>query len=369
MLPASLRWLPVLRDPAWALSWSLPEWESALRSSRRLRLLARLAESLEGAQLLARVPPPPRRHLIAEQRLSRWRTTSMTWALEQIAIALRDKPYPLVLLKGGAYIGQDLPIAAGRLPSDLDILVPRAHLDDAVARLIEAGWQEQPLDEHDRRYYYEWSHEVPPMRHALHGIELDLHHNILPPVADVHVDADLLLATVRPSRWQGWSVLAPVDQLLHSAAHLFFDSEPRDRVRDLVDMDGLMRHFGSDASFWEGLPDRALELGLEEPFALAMHFTHSWLGTPIPPAVLEEARAMGPSKARRTWLVPLMARILTPADPDAGEPASQRLAATIILARYHWHRMPMKLLIPHLWHKWRGDQARKSADTAPAGEN
>ena len=69
-------------------------------------------------------------------------------------------PYPRVLLKGAAYIGQDLPIAAGRLPSDLDILVPQAHLPDAQARLTQAGWNAVALDDHDRRYYYEWSHEV-----------------------------------------------------------------------------------------------------------------------------------------------------------------------------------------------------------------
>ena len=150
------------------------------------------------AGLMDRVPPQARRHLIAEQRLSRWRTASMVWTMERVATMLGDAPYPRVLLKGAAYIGQGLPIAAGRLPSDLDILVPQAHLPDAQARLIQAGWNAVELDEHDRRYYYEWSHEVPPMTHPLLAMELDLHHNILPPVARTHVDADTLLQRLQP---------------------------------------------------------------------------------------------------------------------------------------------------------------------------
>jgi hypothetical protein len=118
------------------------------------------------------------------------------------------------------------------------------------------------LDAHDQRYYREWSHEVPPMQHPVHAVELDLHHNILPPVARTTVDADRLLQRLRPSRWAPWSVFDPADQMLHSAAHLFLDAEPRDRVRDLVDLDGLGRHFGQhdgrvDDAFWSG-PGRSI---------------------------------------------------------------------------------------------------------------
>ena len=187
-----MAWLQALRQPELALNWSLSEWERVVRLSRRLRLLARLAEGLMAAGLMDRVPPQARRHLVAEQRLSRWRTAAMLWALERVATMLGDVPYPLVLLKGGAYLGQDLPIAAGRMPSDLDILVPQADLSDAQSRLVQAGWKAVELDEHDQRYYHEWSHEVPPMTHPLLALELDLHHNILPPVARTHVDADAL---------------------------------------------------------------------------------------------------------------------------------------------------------------------------------
>ena len=188
----ALAWVQALRNPRLALAWSPDEWQRVLRLGRRTRLLGRLAAALQAQGLQDQLPERVRRHLVAEQRVSSYRTQAALWAMERVAITLGGAGYPIVLLKGGAYVAQGLPIAAGRLPSDVDMLVPRANLEDATARLTAAGWVALAMDGHDRRYYEEWSHEVPPMRHALHAIELDLHHNILPPVARTHVDAALL---------------------------------------------------------------------------------------------------------------------------------------------------------------------------------
>lgn len=362
-VPPSLRWLAALREPQIALNWSLPEWERVVRLARRLRLLGRLAESVEAAGLSARVPEPVARHLASEMQYSRWRTGHLLWALQRLPAHLGDVSYPLVLLKGAAYIGQNLAIASGRLPSDVDILVPQQHIADAQARLLAAGWVETELDEHDRQYYHQWSHEVPPMRHALHGLELDLHHNILPPIGHAVVDASLLLARLQDSRWPDWKVLHPQDQVLHSAAHLFGDSEVRDRVRDLVDLDGLLRDFGAHSGFWDGLPDRAERLGLTEPLALACHFAQRWLQTPIPLAVQQQLAARGPGPGRRAWLLPLLSTILMPTEPDQARSWRQGAAAQIFLVRYHYRRMPLRILLPHLWHKLR---AQKSAADDPS---
>ena len=366
--PARMAWLQALSHPHQALDWSLAEWERVVRLSRRLRLLGRLAESLESAQLMPRVPPQVARHLAAELQYSRWRTGILLWALERVPAMLGDVPYPLVLLKGAAYIGQDLSIAAGRLPSDIDILVPLEHLAHAQALLVAAGWQETELDAHDQHFYREWSHEVPPMRHPMHGLELDLHHNILPPVARTRVDAGLLLDRLQPSRWDRWQVFHPHDQVLHSAVHLFHDSEVRDRMRDLVDLDGLLRHFGTTPGFWHGLPERAAELGLSEPLALACHFATLWLGTPVQQDARRKIERAGPAPLRRVWLHRLLELVLTPTEPDDEPPWRQQLAAQILLVRYHYHRLPLRLLVPHLWHKFRARRrsARKDAAAAAA---
>ncbi|MCZ2440776.1 MAG: nucleotidyltransferase family protein [Burkholderiales bacterium] len=348
-------WLQALGRPERCTGWSLDQWQEATRQLRRLRLLARLAEAVEAAGLGPAIPEPVAKLLLAERQTSRYRRRVVAWAATRIARTLQAVGAPLVLLKGSAYLAQELPIAPGRLPSDLDILVPRDALERAQRMLVADGWQEPELDAHDRRYYHEWSHEVPPMQHPMHPIELDLHHNILPPLGPVAIDMALLLRDARPSAWPGWSVLAPVDQVLHSAAHLFFDSEPLERVRDLVDLDGLLRHHGArDAGFGAALEQRAQALGLMEPLLLACHFCSAWLETPLGPTLTQRLQRVG---WRERGLRALFAAVLTPAALDRPRPLRQRLAAAIVLWRYHLRRMPLRLLVPHLWHKLRKPRA------------
>ncbi|MCY7315561.1 MAG: nucleotidyltransferase family protein [Rubrivivax sp.] len=358
-----LQWVHAIREPAQALAWSLPQWQRVVRLSRRLRLLGRLAESQIAAGHLQQLPPPVASQLRAESRYAAAQGGALRWALERIGSTLASAPYACVLLKGAAYMGQGLAIGAGRLPSDVDILVPHAHIADAQARLQAAGWSEPTLDAHDQTYYRQWSHEVPPMRHPLHALELDLHHNILPPIAHPRVDAGLLLARTQASGWPRWQVLHPQDQLLHSAAHLFHDSELRDRLRDLVDLDGLMRHFGNTPDFWDGLAARAAQLALSQPLALACHFAQRWLQTPVPPLALQEiCTAAEPAGPSRQLLQRAFAAVLTPTEPDHSPPLRQRLAAQALLMRYHRRRLPLRLLMPHLWHKWRVSHGGATAD-------
>lgn len=354
---ASLAWARAIVAPDAVLQWSLADWDRAVRLARRHRLLARLAASLQRAGLMARMPKEAQNHLNAASTLSRAQTRAMLWAIERLPLHLDQPAHPLVLLKGAAYLGQDLVIAEGRLPSDLDVLVPKANLAEVRFRLLHAGWREPQLDAHDLRYYLEWSHELPPMRHDRHGIELDVHHNILPPRSGRTIDAQLLLADLRPSRWPAWSTLAPMDQLLHSAGHLFYDSEPRDRIRDLIDMDGLISAFGDEKGFWDELPGRAAALDLVEPLALACHFTNVWLGTAIPKSLHAALVSTGLRTERLHWLIPLMAVVLNPTEPHAKDSVRKRLAATVVLARYHSTRLPLHLLLPHLWRKWRAGEA------------
>ena len=349
--PAALWWLPALRTPAVAELWSLAQWQQVLRQARRLRLLGRLAESAAFSGVIHQLPPEVQRHLVAALRASRWQTGTLVWGLERVGSVLAEAPYAKVLLKGAAYIGQDLPISRGRLPSDIDILVPQAAIADAQARLVDAGWHPPELDAHDQRYYQAWSHEAPPMRHQAIRMELDLHHNILPPVGHVRIDVGVLLERLQPCGWPGWQVLHPADQVLHSAAHLFYDSELRGRLRDLVDLDGLLRHFAVTPAFWSELQQRAHQLGLVEPLALALRLCAEWLATPVPETVLHEAEAAGLNRLQQVLLLPLLRSVLLPTAADRPDPMGQAVAAAILLLRHHRRRLPLRLLLPHVLHK------------------
>ncbi len=84
------------------------------------------------------------------------------------------------MLKGAAYLVADLPSSAGRLFSDVDILVPKPRLPEVESHLTMHGWMTTHHSGYDQRYYRERMHELPPMEHVHRGTTIDVHHTILP---------------------------------------------------------------------------------------------------------------------------------------------------------------------------------------------
>ena len=109
---------------------------------------------------------------------------------------------PIVLLKGTAYVMADLPPARGRMLGDLDLMVPRDRIDEVERTLIAAGWLSAELNDYDQRYYREWTHEIPPLRHPDRDTEVDIHHTIVASTSRALVDAAALLAAHR--LWIEW---------------------------------------------------------------------------------------------------------------------------------------------------------------------
>jgi hypothetical protein len=271
------------------------------------------------------------------------------WEVECIARALANFPGPIVLLKGAAYVMQGLAFAAGRLPSDVDIMVPRAQLEAAERALVEAGWHMEELEPYDEHYYRAWSHELPPMRYPEHPLELDLHHTILPLTGRAKPDAAALFEAATPLAGTRFHVLCPADQVLHASAQLFQDSDCAGRLRDLVDIDSLLREFGTTETFWEELGARARLHGLTRPLAYALRYATRLLGTSVPQEMLVEISSVsGPARVFMDFLVP---PALLPGHPDRAPPLSTRAARWLLFLRSHWLRMPPLLLARHAFTK------------------
>jgi hypothetical protein len=340
--------LRVLLAPTTALTLRPREWDLLLRQARRGLLLTKLAVLLKPS--LNRVPTGPRHHLHAALLTAGRQSKLMQWEVRQIQAALKPMGVEPILLKGAAYLMADLPASHGRVFGDVDILVPKARIADIEAALLASGWEfEQELDAYDDRYYREWMHEIPPLTHVHRGSSLDVHHTILPPSARIHVNTAALFDDTRELPNQpGVRVLAPVTMVLHSAAHLFHEGELEKGLRDLFDLDALLRDFGRDATFWAALVPRAHELGLSRPLFHALRYTTRWLGTPVPGTVLQEAAADAP--ALQALLDACYDRALMPDHPSCARPgtAGARMA---LYVRSHWLRMPFGLLTQHLARK------------------
>lgn len=343
--------LTSLRRPESLTSLQLEDWDLLVRQARRADLLARLSILLEKQGLLSEVPPQAGRHLDSARIVAEAHDRVVRWEVYQIRNALEDLNIPVILLKGAAYVIGGLPAGRGRIFHDVDILVPKADLDRVEQALRRKGWMSTHLDAYDQRYYRQWMHELPPLRHIKRKTVLDVHHTILPETARLSPDPHKLIAAARPLDGQGClKILAPTDMVLHSATHLFHDGELEHGLRDLTDLDSLLRHFGRNQAFWTELVERAMELDLMRPLYYALRYTRSILGTPIPGTVQQSARA-----GRPVWFAPALmdtvfTRALAPDHPSCDTPFTG-IARWFLYVRSHYLRMPLHLLIPHLIRK------------------
>lgn len=341
--------LAALTRPRDLLDLRPTQWDELLCRARNTRLLGRLGAELDALGLLDRVPRKAVDQIRAELTVTAENARMVRWEVNRISRALREVSVPLILLKGAAYVLAELPPAAGRLSSDVDIMVPKETLAKVEAALVRDGYEAVELDPYDQRYYRTWMHELPPLCHRERRTVVDVHHTILPESGRLRPDPRALTEAARPLR-DGLLVLAPPDLVLHSAAHLFQDGDLDGGLRDLVDLDLLLRHFGADPAFWERLVPRAVELSLARPLYYALRYCQGLLGSPVPVVVQQAARVAEPIPPVRSTMDALTCRAVT---PDGWEGPSLRtsLARFLLYVRSHWLRMPPWLLTRHLVRK------------------
>lgn len=259
---------------------------------------------------------------------------------------------PVILLKGAAYVMADLPSARGRVFYDVDIMVPKAALHTVERDLLLQGWIHTISNAYDQEYFRKWMHELPPLRHAKRRTVLDVHHTILPETARSRPDPRKLLAGAQPIAGHSLlRVLEPVGIVLHSIAHLLHEGELEHGLRDLTDLDDLLRHFGKDQSFWDELLDASEEHGLERTVFYGLHYAKLLLETPVPENVMQIARGHARmSDAMLNWMDALYTRALAP-DHATCRDRFTGAARWLLYVRAHYLRMPLFLLVPHLMRK------------------
>jgi hypothetical protein len=342
----------LLRAPERTHNHSAEEWTLLIRQARSAEVMGQIYAQLQQHDLLQVVPKRVLPHIENSWRLSQRQQEALRGELQYIAKALAPLEIPIVLLKGAAYSAAGLAASRGRLFSDVDILVPKAALATVEKALFRHGWMPTHMNAYDQRYYREWMHELPPVEHIRRGTLIDIHHTLLPPTTGVRCDAAALIAAARPladAELGAFKVLAPSDMLLHSATHLFYGEFDRG-LRELVDLDRLIRELASEPDFWSTTLDRARQLDLLNPLHHAVRYTHLLLGTPIPDEVLQAPLDPAVSGIRQRLLDALFLRAFRP-DHASCNDALTRLARWLAFVRSHWLRMPVYLLVPHLLYK------------------
>lgn len=341
-----------VQNPPCLKKWALVDWDVLLRLAKSSNLIGRLALAAQQEDVWSTVPVPVQPHLLSALALVTHQRSAVQWEARHIQNALGGLQFPVVLLKGAAYALTDLSAAQGRLFGDVDVLVPREHMAEAESQLMMHGWSSGSVDPYDERYYRQWMHEIPPMTHRMRGTVIDLHHNVLPLTAKWVPAAALFLADSQPVVGSLLRVLSPEDRVIHSATHLFHEGELKNGLRDLFDLDALLREgLEADSAFAERVLARARQHNLVWPVQLCFRYSRYFLNTPISDEVHAQA---GRSPGAVTWGLPLMDwvyhRVLMPDHPICHS-GSVFIARTWIYLRSHVLRMPLGKLAVHLARK------------------
>lgn len=334
--------LSFLADLDRVVSFDEEDWSLLLAEARACDVLPRVATRLLDGLGQEVVPARFRRHLAAAVKQGEALMQDVRREMVFVSRALAEVGAPLVLLKGGAYVMARLPPARGRTFSDLDILVRRSQLPEVESALLLGGWAASDVDEYDQRYYREWSHEIPPMTHRDRQTTVDLHHSLVMPTCRIQIDSERMIGDAVPvAGLKNWWRLCDEDLVLHAASHLLLNSEFHHGLRDLGDIDLLLRHF---ESLSPGFSDRVLErahivgMGLmaEQCFALCRHIFRT-------PALATAEPIRGP-------MLHLLAAATSTRHPDT-RPSWQPLAEFFLMLREVSLRLPPALLVRHLGHK------------------
>ena len=336
------RLVAALRDPASVAGLDPAAWTALLTAARAERLLGTLAYRLDGRA----VPPSVARILADARDGARQECRAALWEAEMARRALAPLGVPVVLLKGTAFVAAGLDAGQGRSIGDLDILVPREALGAVEQALRQAGWEGVKEDGYDDAYYRRWMHELPPLIHRDRDRMIDVHHTILPLTAKATPDASALIADAVPLG-NGLSVLSPEDMICHAAAHLFADGDLSGGMRNLWDIDRLVRDYGElDKDFCLSVYERAWQHGLEQAVRRAFRLAGQLYDTPVAGYRTPIRVNLDPAPSD-----PLFTRRLTARDGWGRQ--VRPLIRLVFYVRSHWLRMPPLMLARHLWTKWR----------------
>ncbi|WP_159577673.1 nucleotidyltransferase family protein [Alteromonas sp. KUL106] len=335
-------------------SLSTSEWRDVILVARANSLLPRVASILlRDKAKNFHIPSQVHAHFVASIRhetlFHNQVKNEVKFVNTKISEALNRK---LIVLKGAGYVVADSCAAKGRIFSDIDLLVLKSDIPKVERALHLFGFVSDTQSEYDQKYYREWAHEIPPLRHFQRGTVLDVHHNIIPIVSGRAPDIDLFISSTRETEY-GVEVLRPAAMFLHSAIHLFFSEEFTNGFRDLSDLSLLLDEIIDDDVELSYLFSLAGNTGFENELFLAFRYLERVFDRQIPAHIYRRFKQPLPKGIRLGLNDFIFGKVLA-ANHRLVDVTFRGLAQWLAFVRGHLLKMPFNILVKHTASKlWR----------------
>lgn len=303
--------LTLLRSPIDYVRQATPgQWTSFLQEARQHALLGSCCYLLKDLQLWNSVPTKVQAHLLSGQHYADKQKITVVNELIELENVFAGSNLPVLLVKGVAYRAAGYAFARGRVFSDIDLLVPDSHFDDALKRLINAGYLEFALSSYDRRYYKRWTHQHPPLTHFMRGANIDLHHHIFPVASNEKILIEPIIAAALRLEDSAFAVPAPQHLFVHASVHLFYQEETHKLIKDLFDLYLLYQECLSRCDI-RAIIEAAIACQAQAAVFYAIETLHQLYGLPLP----AEIAALAPATSSyRRWQMQFLLRHLLDRD-------------------------------------------------------
>ena len=343
--------LTIFNDPKQAEQLTLKQWELLIREARSANLLAYLASFLEKNKI-NNIPSKAQNHLNAALIFSYKQRSNVVLECQKLAKIFKAIDVQPIFLKGAAYSIANLDLSKTRLLSDIDVLVKKEDLQKAEQTLFQQGWFAEEITDYDDKYYRQWAHEIPPLKHIRRHTILDLHHNILALMTGHIVDTTTLHenkveSCIVPNTYTLNNPLL----VMHSAVHLFHEGEFDKGLRDLIDIKTMIETFSkSNDNFLAELIKTAQYHNFEREIYLAIKYIDLVLNGRFMQSKGIKALFINSQKWDSSLLDFCFVSVFQPYHSNC-QSWKKSLAEFLLLWRGHFLRMPITQLIPHLIKK------------------
>ncbi|MCG7499394.1 nucleotidyltransferase family protein [Vibrio sp. Of7-15] len=345
--------LEVMRNPEKITHLTTHQLSDLICEARFHNMLSQLSCILNQHELKSILPHKFLTHLHSSDLQFQNQVLQLKLEHQQLSDLLTPITHPFVYLKGAAYHLAGFEEFSGRFIGDIDILISEESLPRTEKVLMGSGWITTKINSYDNKFYREYSQEIPPLKHLERGTELDVHFNILPKTlkqsrpGEIWLNHSIPLSDSNPN----CRILKPEAMVLHSAIHLFYESEYHKGTRDLYDLYLLFTRFQKDPSFWHNLIQTTDELDNGDAIFIALRYCASIFHLSVPAHVISHYQQFSANSAYQMMLDLAFTRIFCcsfPPDKQLGHVQTE----TFLYLRGHLKRMPLKLLIPHLTRKF-----------------
>ena len=260
-----------------ARALSPPAWEAVFALALKHNVAPLLQRALRAGNALAGLPEPVQARLEEARRATALDNLRNYGQFRQIARALHEKKIPLIALKG-LHLAELVYRDISRRPmSDLDILLPQAQVEEAIAVLAALDYEREPS---------------PP-----NGYEIKLNHRRLNILVEVHWTLGTQGEHYTPPIEDIWRsaqaaklgdadalVMSPEFLLLHVCAHLANHHLFALDFRALCDIAEILR--GHPALDWKLVIEQGRRHGWGRGVAVALLLARDHVGADVAEVVL-----------------------------------------------------------------------------------